>query len=59
MLKLEKTILYWSLTVLVVILAVFLLVSINQKLNTATTTNTVSFIGEGKVLAKQDIDTVE
>ena len=51
----DKTILYWSSSALVVILAIFLLVSINQKLNTATTTNTVSFSGEGKVLAKPDI----
>lgn len=57
--KLQKTILYWSAAALVVIFAVFLLVSISQKLNTATTTNTVSFSGEGKVLAKPDIATVE
>lgn len=57
--KLQKTILYWLLAVLAVIFAVFLLVSINQKLNTATTTNTVSFSGEGKVLAKPDIAMVE
>lgn len=53
--KLQKIILYWSLTALVVILAVFVLVSINQKLNTATTANTVSFSGEGKVTAKPDM----
>lgn len=34
-------------------------VSINQKLNTATTTNTVSFSGEGKVLAKPDVAIVD
>ncbi|MDO8492800.1 MAG: SIMPL domain-containing protein [bacterium] len=59
MTKLQKTILYWSSTALVVIFAVFLLVSINQKLNTAATTNTVSFSGEGKVMAKPDIAMVE
>ena len=40
---------------MLVILAVFLLVEINQVSNTATTTNTVSFSGEGKVTAKPDI----
>lgn len=59
MTKLQKTILYWSVVALVVIFAVFLLVSINQKLNTAATTNTVSFSGEGKVLAKPDVAIVE
>lgn len=38
-----------------VLLSVFLLVEINQVSNTATTTNTVSFSGEGKVTAKPDI----
>lgn len=38
-----------------VILSVFLLTGINQKLNTAATTNMVSFSGEGKVLAKPDV----
>lgn len=36
-------------------LVVFLIASTNQILNTATTSNTVSFNGEGKVLAKPDI----
>ncbi len=53
--NLNKTILYWPFTALVIVLAVFLVVSINQKLNTATTTNTVTFSGEGKVLAKPDV----
>lgn len=57
--NLEKKILYWSMAGLLIILAVFFLVSINQKLNTATTTNTVSFSGQGKVFAKPDIATVE
>ena len=59
MTKLQKAILYWSVAAMVVIFGIFLLVSISQKLNTATTTNTVSFSGEGKVLAKSDIATVE
>lgn len=41
--------------IFLMILSVYFLVSINQKLNTATTANTVSFSGEGKVLAKPDI----
>lgn len=38
-----------------VLLGVFLLVQINHVWNTATTTNTVSFSGQGKVMAKPDI----
>lgn len=53
--ELQKRIAYWVIVVFVVILGVYLLVSIDQKANTATTTNTVSFSGEGKVLAKPDI----
>lgn len=41
-----------------IIASVFLLVDANQKLNTATTTNTVSFSGEGKVVSKADIAVV-
>ncbi|MEK7645787.1 MAG: SIMPL domain-containing protein [Patescibacteria group bacterium] len=47
--------LVWSGSLALVILALFLLVEINQVSNTATTTNTVSFSGEGKVTAKPDI----
>lgn len=54
----QKTILVWLGIALLAILSVFFLVSINQKLNTATTTNTVSFNGEGKVLAKPDVAVV-
>ncbi len=57
--NLQKTIIYWSLAALIILLSIFILVSINQKLNTATTTNTVSFSGEGKVSAKPDIATLE
>lgn len=52
---LHKTVLYWSLAGLAVITAIFVVVSIHRTLDTATTTNTVSFSGEGKVLAKPDI----
>lgn len=50
-----RWVLPWAVTALVVVLVVFLVVSTNQKLNTATTTNTISFNGEGKVTAKPDI----
>ena len=55
----QKTIIYWSIAVLVIVSAIFLLVGINQKLNTATTTNVVSFSGQGKVFAKPDISTLD
>ena len=51
----QKTMLVVMGTVLMAILSIFLLVSMNQISNTATTTNTVSFSGEGKVTAKPDI----
>jgi len=50
--------LVWSGTLALVILSIFLLTEINQVSNTATTTNTVSFSGEGKVTAKPDIATI-
>ena len=50
--------LIWTGTVVLGILGLFLLASINQISNTATTTNTVSFTGEGKVTAKPDIATI-
>ena len=53
-----KIISFWVAVVFVVIFSTYLLVGINQKLNTATTTNTVSFSGEGKVLAKPDVAVV-
>lgn len=49
----------WSGAVVMVIFALFLLVSTNKVLNTATTTNTVSFSGEGKVVAKPDMAKVQ
>lgn len=45
----------WSGTAVLVILALFLFASTNKVVNTAATTNTVSFSGEGKVVAKPDI----
>ena len=50
--------LIWTGTVVLGILGIFLLASINQISNTATTSNTVSFTGEGKVTAKPDIATI-
>lgn len=47
--------LIWSGTIVMVILTVFFLVSTNKVWNTAATTNTVSFSGEGRVVAKPDI----
>ncbi len=47
--------LIWTGSLVLVILALFLLVQINHVSNTAATTNTVSFSGEGKVTAKPDI----
>ncbi len=47
--------LIWSGTAALVILAIFLAAATKQIKNTAITTNTISFSGEGKVLAKPDI----
>jgi len=44
---------------LMVMVAIFVGVSINRILNTTTTTNTVSFSGEGKVLAKPDVAVID
>ena len=55
MTNLQKFILFWLGAAFSVILSLFLLVSINQKLNAAATTNTVSFSGEGKVVTKPDV----
>ena len=51
----QKTMLVWIGAVLGVMLVVFVGVMTKQQLNTATTSNTVSFQGEGKVLAKPDV----
>ncbi|MBX4190304.1 SIMPL domain-containing protein [Candidatus Parcubacteria bacterium] len=47
--------LIWAGSLVLVILAVFLLVQTNHVSNTAATSNTISFSGEGKVTAKPDI----
>lgn len=51
--------LIWSGTAVLVILSVFLLASTNKIVNTAITTNTVSFSGDGKVVAKPDIAKIQ
>lgn len=51
----QKTVLGWLSATLLVVLVIFFLVSIKQKVETATTTNTVSFSGEGKVTAAPDV----
>ncbi len=51
----QKTIAFWGGMILVAIIAVFFLVSIQQKLDTAPTTNQVSFTGSGKVSKKPDV----
>jgi uncharacterized protein YggE len=53
--NLQKTIMVWVVVGLIVITGVFMVISVRQKLNTATTTNTVSFTGQGKILAKPDV----
>ncbi len=47
--------LVWAGSLVLVIFAIFLLVEIDHVSNTATTTNTVAFTGEGKVTATPDI----
>lgn len=49
----------WVSVVFLVIASLFLVIKTNQVLNTAATTNTVSFSGEGKVLAKPDVAVVD
>jgi len=46
-------------TVTLVVLTLFLLVSTNHILNTAASSNTVSFNGEGKVTAKPDVAQID
>jgi len=50
--------LIWSGTVALTILSLFLLVAMNRVSDTAVTTNTISFSGEGKVFAVPDIAAV-
>ncbi|MEK7515188.1 MAG: SIMPL domain-containing protein [Patescibacteria group bacterium] len=51
----QKNVLFWLGSAVLVALTLFLLVSTNQAANTAATTNTISFSGQGKVVAKPDI----
>lgn len=57
--KIQKQILFWAGLAFVAILGAFVLVTTARTLDTATTTNTVSFSGEGKVTAKPDIALVD
>ena len=47
--------LIWSGTAALLIFSIFLLVNIQHLADTATTTNTIAFSGEGKISAKPDI----
>lgn len=51
--------LIWSGTATLTLLSLFLIASTIQVLNTASTTNTVSFSGEGKVTAKPDVALID
>ncbi len=55
----QKRIVFWVAVALAVIAGIFLIVKTNQAMNTATTTNTVTFMGEGKVLAKPDVAVID
>lgn len=56
---LQKTLLAWAGLAVAVVLVVFLSVLTKQISSTATTTNTVSFSGTGKVLAKPDVAVID
>lgn len=56
---LQKKLLGWAGLALMILAGVFLVVKTSQEYNTATTTNTVSFSGEGKVLAKPDVAIID
>ena len=56
---LQKMLLGWAGIAVAVVLISFLAVLTNQISNTATNTNTVSFSGTGKVLAKPDVAIVD
>ena len=51
----QKTILFWLGMALGVVVILFFLVTIQQKRDTAPTTNQVSFTGEGKIASKPDV----
>ena len=56
---LQKKLLGWGALGLMVLSGMFLIVKTGQEYNTAATTNTVSFSGQGKVLAKPDVAIVD
>lgn len=56
--NLHKQVLAWLGSLFLVVTSVFVIASTSKVLNTATTTNTVSVQGEGKVLAKPDVAVV-
>lgn len=58
MTKLQKQVLFWLASALFVVLVVFLGVNAKHTLDTAATSNTVSFSGEGKVTSKPDVAVV-
>jgi hypothetical protein len=55
----QRSYLGWTLSVLAVVGAIFLLAQTKKTLDTATTTNTVSFSGQGSVVTRPDIAVVE
>lgn len=57
--NLNKNLFLWVATILLASLIILVGVSVNRELNTATTANTISFSGEGKISAKPDIATVD
>ncbi len=57
--QLQKMVAGWSGIALAVVLIVFLAVQTKQASETAATTNTVSFSGTGKVLAKPDVAVID
>ena len=56
---LQKKVLGWGAFGLMVVAGIFLIIKANQEINTATTTNTVTFSGQGKVLAKADVAIID
>jgi uncharacterized protein YggE len=51
----QKKLIGWAVLALIIVGGVFLIVLTNQTLNTATTTNTVSFSGTGSVVGLPDV----
>lgn len=55
----QKKLFGWAVVFITIVGAVFLLVLTDRTINTATTTNTVSFSGRGSVVAKPDIAIID